>query len=79
MSTPRRAAVKPRRKTAAKDGPLTKAAARRTLDASVGKKRAGEASVALRTRGGSEVLVVQVPWGAAAAGLRAVAKSVPAR
>ena len=73
MSTPRRAAVKPRRKTAAKDS------AREALDASVGKKLAGAASVALRTRGGSDVLVVEVPWGAAAAGLRAVAKSVPAR
>lgn len=47
------------------------------LDDSVGKRLAAEASVALRTRGEREVLVVEVPWEAAAAGLRAVAKLVP--
>lgn len=71
-----------RRKKAALAGDARRAwlqTSNAALDESVGKKLAAEATVALRTRGEREVLVVEVPWEAAAAGLRAVAKAVPTR
>jgi hypothetical protein len=76
-----KAEAKPkRRKQAAPTGDARREwlqATHAALDASVGKKLAAEASVALRARSGGDVLVVEVPWSAATAGLRAVAKSVP--
>ena len=78
-----KAAAAPRRRKAAA---LTGEARREwlqsgnaALEAGVGKRLAAQGSVALRTRDGRDVMVVEVPWEAAAAGLRAVAKTVPSR